>query len=298
MSVIFIGTGVFGIPILETLAHDERIKIPLVVSAQDKAQGRKLVIKPTPIKEIAQANKLIIQQPKFIEELKQKFIQEKPDFSLVVSYGALIKKDILEIPKVAAINIHASLLPKYRGASPIQEAILQGEKKTGITWIKMNEKMDAGDIIAQKEIAIDENDTSETLAKKLSQLAAQTTPHLLSNFIKNPQATKQNEEKATYCRKIKSGEGLLSLNKETAQQMLRKIRAYTPWPGCFIFWHKKRIKIVQAQLSEEKMNAGEIRIEEKRKLFIGTSEGVLEILKVHPAGKRVMRVEAFLRGIQ
>lgn len=296
ISVIFIGTGAFGVGALQKLATDPNFHIPLVVTGQDKAVGRGLKTVFSPVKEIALANKLIAQQPLSIGELKQKLIQLKPDYLLVVAYGEIIKKEILDIPTIASVNIHASLLPKYRGASPIQESILHGDNQTGITWIKMNSKMDTGDIIAQKSLEISEDDTFETLSKRLSYLASQNTGETLKKFAENKLAMPQNDSLATYCRKIQKNDGFIDVHKETAEEILRKIRAYTPWPGCSILWNGKRLKITQAVMGEQKISTGVVQVVDGKILAIGTLKGTLLPLKVQPESKREMDIAEFLKG--
>lgn len=296
LSVIFIGTGGFGVPTLNVLASDQRFNIPFVITGQDKSSGRGLKTNFSPVKNAAIANKLIVQQPKSLNELKQDFIQTKPDYFLVIAYGEIIKKDILNIPSIVAVNIHASLLPKYRGASPIQEAILHGDQKTGITWIKMNEKMDAGEAIKQITFKIESEDTYETLSNALSDLAAKNTAQILIKFSQNKKSLKQNEDRTSYCRKIKRQDGFIDVYKQNAEEITRKIRAYTPWPGCWIFLNGKRLKIIQAEIGEQKISSGEIRILDKKTLGLGTVKGTLLPLKVQPESKREMSIEEFLRG--
>lgn len=296
LSVIFIGTGEFGTSILESLVKDPRIHIPFVITGQDKPAGRNLKITSSPVKEAAIANKLIVHQPTRLVELKQKLIQEKPDFLFICAYGEILKKEILEIPKYGAVNIHGSLLPKYRGASPIQETILQGDKTAGVTWILMNEKMDNGNIIEAKEISVSPEDTAPSLSHKLAGLAAQNTARVLIDFSLTRVSLKQNENLASYCRKIKKDNGLLDFHQETAEFMLRKIRAYTPWPGCYILWNKKRLKIITAGKVEQKIGSGEVRVENEKALFIGAKEGCLAPLIVQPESKKPMGIAEFLRG--
>lgn len=296
LSVIFIGTGGFGVPTLNILASDQRFNIPFVITGQDKSSGRGLKTNFSPVKNAAIANKLIVRQPKSINELKQDLIQAKPDYFLVVAYGEIIKKDILDIALFGSVNIHASLLPKYRGASPIQEAILHNDSETGITWIKMNEKMDAGEAIKQITFKIESEDTYETLSNALSDLAAKNTAQILIKFSQNKKSLKQNEDRTSYCRKIKRQDGFIDVYKQNAEEITRKIRAYTPWPGCWIFLNGKRLKIIQATIGEQKISSGEIRILDKKTLGLGTVKGTLLPLKVQPESKREMSIEEFLRG--
>lgn len=298
MRVIFIGTGDLGVPVLEALSHDKRFTIPCVITGQDKKAGRKLQITFSPIKEAALKNKLIVQQSRTISDLKQKIIQENPDFLLVISYGEIIKKDILEIPKFGAINIHPSLLPKYRGPSPVQETILHGDNETGVTWIRMTQKMDAGPIIACLKIPVSTQNDFTTLTKKLQSIAANETGNVLEQFYTSQISTPQNDAQATYCKKISKNDGLLSPQKENAEYMMRKIRAYAEWPGCFLELNRKRIKIIQAKVGEQKISSGEIQITDNKILAIGTLKGTLLPTIVKPESKREMTIEEFLRGQQ
>jgi methionyl-tRNA formyltransferase len=296
LSVIFVGTGEFGAKILSALASDKRIKIPFVVTGEDKPVGRNLKLTPNTIKLTGLLNNLIIHQPQRIEDLKDKIVQAQPDYLLVVAYGEIIKKGILQIPKHGSINIHGSLLPKHRGASPIQEAILNGDKTIGITWILMNEKMDAGDIVAQKEIPILPEDTYGSLSEKLSDLSAQFTGDVLCDFADINKSFPQNDKGATYCKKIEKKDGLIDPTKETAEQIERKIRGYNPWPGCFLQLDGKRLKITKAATTEQKIDAGKIEVINGTTLLIGTKKGTLIPLRVQPESKKEMDVGEFLRG--
>lgn len=301
ISVIYVGTGEFGVPILNTLASHKRIRIPFVTTGQDKPSGRHLEMHGSAVKETALKNKLIVHQSNHITELKQKIIQANPDFLLVCSFGEIIPLEILKIPKFGSVNIHGSLLPKYRGASPIQEALRHGDTITGITWTLMNEKMDAGEIIEKRELKINPEDNYETLWPRMSKLAAEATFDILMNFAKTCKKTPQDESKATYCRKIKKQDGEINVMQESATEIVNKIRAYTPWPGCFIFWNGKRLKIIQAITAEQKISsgvigAGEVKILNGNILAIGTQKGTLLPTRVQMEGKREMGIEEFLRG--
>lgn len=299
LSVIFIGTGAFGEKTLLSLMADPEIEISAVITGQDKLSGRGLKTHLSPVKEVALANKLIVHQPKHTTELKQKIIQLKPDYLLIVAYGEIIKKDILNIPRIAAVNIHGSLLPKYRGASPIHESLLNGDKITGVTWIVMNEAMDSGDIIGQTEIPITDIDDYQILSEKLAKIAAKDTPKILKEFAKTRNQKKQDSTHISYCRKIKRADGEIDVHKEDALTIVHKIKAYTPWPGCYIFWNKKRLKIIQAEIVEQKISSGQIEIKNNNKnLLIGTKKNALSLLKVQPESKRVMNIEEFLRGLK
>lgn len=296
LSVIYVGTGEFGVTILRALASHKRVRIPFVITGQDKPSGRYLEIHGSAIKEVSLKNKLIVHQSAHITELKQKIIQANPHFLVVCSFGEIIPLGILKIPKFGSVNIHGSLLPKYRGASPLQEALLHGDTITGITWTLMNEKMDAGEIIEKRELKINHEDNYETLWPRMSELAAEATFDVLTNFAKINKKTPQDESKATYCRKIKKEDGEIHVTRESAQDIVNKIRAYTPWPSCFIFWNDKRLKIIQAAVSEQKISSGEVAVTNDKVLAIGTRKGALLPMRVQMEGKREMEIGEFLRG--
>lgn len=296
IKMIFIGTGEFGSPILEALSANNKIEIPFVITGEDKAAKRSLKLMPSPIKQTAMANKLFTQQAHSIRDLKQKIAQASPDVLLVVSYGEIIPKDILEIPIRGAINIHGSLLPKYRGASPISASLLNGDKITGVTWIKMTGKMDAGPIIDKKELLMEAEDNYDSLSVKLSRLAAIHTGNAIETFVKTGKSAEQDQRNATYCKKIEKADGILNPYHETAKQMIRKIKAYSSWPKCSIPWNNKRLIITSAAIGEQKIGSGRIEVFGGRILAIGTQEEVLLPIKVQPESKREMSIEEFLRG--
>ncbi len=296
LSVIFVGTGDFGVDILEALLKDPKIRISFVITGLDKPSGRGLKTVFSDIKTLALKNKLIVHQPRRITEMKQKIIQEKPDFILVVAYGEIIKKDLLDIPQYGSVNVHASLLPKYRGASPVQEALLRGDGETGVTWILMNEKMDQGDIIAQRSLTIDARDTHLALSEKLSRLAATVCARVLIDYSKTHLSIPQNETQASLCKKILKDDGRINFGEETAEEIIQKIKAYTPWPGVFFVLNGKRIKITQALIGEQKISSGEVALENSKIMAIGTRKNALLPLRVQPESKREMSIEEFLRG--
>ena len=296
LSLIFIGTGGFGAPVIGSLISSNKFRLPFVITGEDTKAGRSFKLTSSAIKNCALANNLIVHESRSISALRQKIMQEKPDFLLVVDFGEIIPEDVLSIAKIGAVNIHPSLLPKYRGASPLQETILHGDSVTGVSWILMSNKMDAGPIVAQKRIAVSATDAFYSLSKKLSALAAKETAGVLSNFAHSPAAQKQDESMATYCRKITKEDGFIDLHKETAEQILRKIRAYEAWPGCFIFWNGKRLKIIQAATGEQKISSGMVAAEDGKVLALGTRKDALLPSVVQPESKCEMRIEEFLRG--
>jgi len=272
-KIIFIGTSSFAITTLEELIENN-YEILAVITAPDKPVGRKQEVIPSPVKEIALKYNLLILQPKKIAEIEKKIHELKPDLILVSSYGQMIPKSILDIPKKKSLNLHPSLLPKYRGASPIQTAILNGEKTTGITIMKIDEKMDHGSIIAQQETDIKPDDTYESLESRLSEEITKLLIEILPRYFKNKIKPKiQDEDNATYTKILTRDDGRIDL-KENVQKIERKVRAFYPWPGTWTEINNQRIKILKVKIKD----------------------GFLFLELIQPAGKKPMTGEEFFRG--
>lgn len=301
-QVVFFGTSEFAVPTLETLTENQDITVEAVITQPDKPTGRSHILTPSPIKIFAREKNLSILQPKNFKENREiyKILKQlKPDFFVVVSYGQILPEKILEIPKYAAINIHASLLPKFRGASPIQEALLKGEEETGISIIAMNDKIDQGDLLLLKKISIEKNDTYTTLERKLAILSSQLIVPVLKDYAeKTLTPLRQNHEKATYCRKIKKNDAIIQWNKETAQEILNKIKAFILWPQAYTFWNNKRLKILKASVipSTQKGKPGSFIFLEKEKIVVTCKKDLLVLEEVQLEGKKEMSIQKFLRG--
>ena len=231
MKIVFFGTPIFAAPILETLAEIPNFKILKVDTQPDKPVGRKGEITPPPVKKTALDLGLDVIQPQNKKELIEDLKGIKADFFIVVAYGMIIPEKVLNIPKFGSINIHTSLLPNYRGASPIHESILNGDKETGITLIKIDSKLDHGPIILMKKIEIEESDNLTTLNAKLSNLSSQILPLALEDIKSGLlQPIEQEHSKATFCRKIKKSDGEISFDM-SARKILNMVKDYTPWPS-------------------------------------------------------------------
>lgn len=300
-SVVYFGSPKIAIPPLSALLENGPLKVNSVVTQLPKKMGRKQVLSPTPIEEFAGLNKLIIQYMR--SKAEHEYIKKQTDFFIVCAYGKILPKSLLEIPKFGAINIHFSLLPKYRGASPIQEALLHGDTVTGVTFILMNEGLDEGDILLQESIEIKNEDNAQTLSEKLSVLSAKLLSSLLLQLAEGKiLARPQDHKKASYCRKIKKEDAEIHPQKETTMKIYNKIRAYTPWPGTFMKIGEKRVKILRVTPEPivggeniKKITPGGWLIENK-KLYLGTKNGVLEIQQIQPEGKKPMSASEFIRG--
>jgi len=284
LKIIFIGTSSFAVPILEKLI-EHKYQILVIITNPDKPSGRKKELTPSPVKQTGLKHKLSVLQPDKISDLYDKISQLKPDLIVTASYGQIIDKKILDIPRYGSVNLHPSLLPKHRGPSPIQTAILNGDKKTGISIMLMDEKMDHGPIISQKEIKISSNDTYQSLEKKLSFESAGFLIKILPQYIRKqikPQA--QNENQASYSKILTRQDGKIDWN-QSALEIERKVRAFYPWPGTWTNMNNKRIKILKAKATIKKQEAS-----------LPTGDGFLTLELVQPQDKKPMTGQEFFRG--
>ncbi len=297
IRIIFFGTPEFAVSSLESLAKSSNIKIETVITQPDKPAGRKNRPKPPPVKLAAEQLKLKVHQPHDKNELLKILKSYKCDFFVVIAYGMILPKEILELPKYGAINVHASLLPKYRGASPIQECLLNDDKETGISIMAMDEKLDHGKIFIIKRIKINENDNFESLSKKMSDQSSEILPHVLQDIVEEtlkPVPQDESHTKPTYCRKIQKNDGQIKWNK-TAENILNMIRAYTPWPSAYTDFKGRKLKIIEATTTDENIEPGKVIVEQKI-LKIGTIQGSVIPKKVQLEGKNPMSIADFLNG--
>lgn len=297
MKVIFFGTPQFAVLSLNELKK-QKIDIAAVVTQPDKPAGRKKVMTKSPVKQCAEDLNLKILQPRNQKELFDSLKGLKADFFIVIAYGMILSKEILQIPKYSCINVHASLLPKYRGASPIQEALLNGDKSTGISIMKMDEKLDHGPIYLIKKIEIEAKDDLTSLSNKMAKLSGEILPHVLKDIVEGLLiAIKQDEDhqKSSYCRKIKKEDGKINWKKQSAKEVQNMIRAYSPWPGVYTDFKDKKLKILDSETVEESLNPGQFKVDGKA-LKIGTAKGVLIPKKVQIEGKNEMDITSFING--
>lgn len=302
-KIVFFGTPEFAAAILKSLI-DNDYNIAAVFTQPDKKVGRKQEVIYSPVKDLALQNGIEIFQPESLREsgLNEKIKKINPDLFIVAAYGKILPIAILEIPKLGAINIHASLLPKYRGASPVQCAILSGEKETGITLMRMNEKMDEGDILLKEKIKINENDTTDKMMKKLAELGAKMTVKFIPDWVEEKiKPTKQNHADATYCKPVKKEDGKINWD-ETADDIFRQWRAYFPWPGIFsdlkIKNQSKRLKLLEIEIVSE-VETGEKPgkiIKYNQETAVQAKKGLVVLKKIQLEGKKEMKIDDFVRG--
>lgn len=301
MRIIFLGTPEFAVPSLQKLHANPDFEIAGVFCEPDRPQGRKQILTAPPVKMLAKKLKLPVFQPEKIREEKwvQKVREINPDLAAVVAFGQIIPKSILDIPKFGFLNLHPSLLPKYRGASPIQAAILNGDKKTGISIMLLDEEMDHGPVLKQKKIKLQGNETAEILHDKLAKTGAELLMRTAEDWKnKEIKARPQNHKKATFTKILKREDGLIDFNK-SAKEIEQKIRAYFPWPGTFMMWQGKRLKILPAKLCGHLVatskKTGEL-FETDKKLAVRCKKNALILKRVQLEGKNEMSGEEFLRG--
>lgn len=296
-KIIFAGTTEFGVPTLEKLKKN--YELVLVITQPDKPVGRKQVLTPPPIKIWAQKNNIPVEQPERIKNLESRIKDLNPDLLLVVAYGQIIPKAILDIPKFGAINIHGSLLPKYRGASPIQAAILNGDKETGITLIKMDEKMDHGPIIAKEVVRLTGEETFAALYEKLSQVSAELIAQILPDwFARRLKPAQQVHSMATFTKLINRADAKIDWSS-SAKMIDQQIRALNPEPGTWTMLDGKVIKILSAKL----LNESKIELPGKIYSHVGEMavkcvDGSLIIKEIQPEGKKPMAGRDFLNGLK
>jgi len=290
------GTPEFSVPVLNSLIQN--YNIITVVTQPDKKVGRKQELTSSPVKKVALENKIEVLQP---DKIDQSFVSEikeiNPDLIVVVAYGFILPQELLNIPKYGVINIHASLLPKYRGASPIQSAILNGDQVTGVSIMLINEKMDQGPILSQSEADIEPGETFSSLHDKLailgSHLLIDTLPKYLNQEIK---PIIQDDTQATYCQKITKDDGKIDWSKP-ATEIETMIRAFDPWPETWSYWGDKKLKILAGTVNNSRTldKAGTI-LKDGDNLLICTGEGNLQVKKIQLEGKKEMGVKDFLNG--
>lgn len=299
MKIIFFGTSEFAVVSLRTLIRSEH-DISFVVTQPKKERGRGLKLLPTDVEAYSQEEGIEVSackdvnSGKFIERLKK----SRADIFVVVDFGQILSDELLNIPKLFSLNIHASLLPEYRGAAPIQRAILDGKKETGVTIMKITRPLDSGDIIAQTRVAIEGNDDSVTLRKRLSDLGAELLIRTLER-IDNADVTftKQDESRVTYAAKIKKEDGLI-IWQGPAEKIINQIRACNPWPSAYTYFNGRLLKVLKAEVLDKDRDAqpGSVVKAGKDKIIIACKDAYISIIELQLEGKKPLNAVDFLRG--
>ncbi len=303
-KVVFMGTSDFAADILKALVKANYNLVTIYTRADSKI-GRKQEINETPIKQIAQEKNLLVLQPeKFTPEVIAELENIKPDLIVVAAYGKILPKRVLEIPKFGCLNVHPSLLPKFRGPSPVQNTLLFGAKQTGTTIMLMDAGMDSGDILAQEKIDIKPKELFPQLLKRLALLSAELLEKTIPLWLeKKIETEKQNPQEATLCQLIERGDGKINWNQE-AYEIFNQYRALYPWPGVFTFWESKENLILRLKLTDIDWKKDNSSFEnEIGKVFqkndsigVQTLQGVILLNEVQLEGKKSMKIKDFLNG--
>lgn len=292
MDVIFMGTPSYADEILKRLIEDVEINVVAVYTQPDKPVGRKKVLTPPPVKETALQHSIKVYQPQKLRErdVVAELQTIKCDFIVVAAYGQILPKEILD--HAPCINLHASILPQYRGASPIQQTLLNGDSKTGVTAMLMDVGLDTGDIIKISEIEVSDDEMVSSLFERLTDVASELTVDVLKNYSSFSQE-KQDESKATHCTKITKAEGMVSF--DDAEELYNKYRAFTPWPGIYL---ESGLKLKKILLSDtiSSNEAGKILSINKESIVVGCKKGTLEIFDLQPQSKKEMNVISYING--
>lgn len=300
MKLVFCGTPQFAVPSLEKLAA-AGFDVRLVISQPDRPQGRGMQLTAPPVKQAALKLGLPVIQPDKIkknEELQKQLAEITPDAIIVVGYGRIIPPWMLQLPRFGNINVHGSLLPKYRGAAPIQWAIACGETVTGVTTMRLDEGLDTGDILLQQKMEVLPEDTAITLAPRMAAIGADLLVETLRRLEQGSiTPIAQDHSQATLAPILKKEDGLVDFNR-TAAEIHNRLRGFQPWPGAYTSFRGKSLKIIEARPSEDSLSLqnGELR-GQGDKLFVGCSGGtILELLQLQPEGKKAITVREFLSG--
>ncbi len=302
VKIIFMGTPEFALPSLDALAKSEQ-EIIAVVTQQDKPRGRRLAVAPPAVKRRAlELGLRVLQPPKLADaDFMRQIADINPDLIAVVAYGSFLHRALRELPRLGTINLHPSLLPKYRGAAPIPRAILDGENKTGVTILYIEEDIDAGDIVAQEEVPIPPDATCESLSAQLAEAGS----GLLLNAVRDIEkdgATRRPQDSAgaTFAPKVAKSEGLIDWHSP-AVELARRVRAFYPWPGAYTHFishgDTMLLKVLDAEPdTEESCDPGVVMRCDDRGIHVGTGRGCLVLKEVQPEGKKRMTAAQFLAG--
>ncbi len=297
-KIIFMGTPIFAAEILEALIANG-YNIDLVVSQPDKKVGRKQVLTPTPVKNVALKHNIEVFQPERIRTDFTPIVERNADLIITAAYGQIVPDEVLNAPKIECVNVHGSLLPKYRGGAPIHYSVLNGDKKTGVTIMKMVSKMDAGAIITQAEFPIAENDTTAIVHDNMIEVGKDLLLATLPSLLKNEyMLTEQDEAEVTYSPNISKEQERIIWNNP-AQVVHNQIRGLSSWPGSYAMLDDKRFKVYLSQLVQKEATGvpGSIAQIEEDGIVVNCQDQMVKLTRVQPAGKKQMNASDFVKGI-
>jgi methionyl-tRNA formyltransferase len=298
MNLVFAGTPRFAVPTLETLV-EARFPVSLVITQPDRARGRGLELGASPVKQSALRLGIPVLQPEKIKanaEFRAQLTELKPEAIIVVGYGRLIPQWMIDLPRYGNLNLHASLLPKYRGAAPIQWAIAEGETVTGVTIMRIDAGLDTGDILLQRQIGIESDDTAESLAPRLAVIGAGLVIETLRGLEAGRiQPHPQDHSQATLAPILKKEDGIIDFQR-SATEIRNRMRGFQPWPGAVTSFRGKNVQVWSAKISAAAVPVAEIRVEGDRLLVGCGHDTALELLELQPEGKKRMPVRDFING--
>jgi methionyl-tRNA formyltransferase len=301
MRIVFMGTPEFAVPALESLVNNG-YEVVAVYTQPDKASGRGRIVEESPVKKAALKLNLNVLQPANLKsgEIRAHLAELKPDVIVVAAFGQILPQSVLEIPPFGCINIHPSLLPRFRGVAPVPAAILNGDEFTGVSIMLMDKGVDTGPVLTRAQISVSPQDTTDVLMEKLSRIGAQLLLDILLRWFRKEIAPQpQNDNNATYMKMLTKEVGEIDW-KLSAVEIWRRVRAYQPWPGCYTKWQGKQLKIIEAipLVGEGTIEPGEVvaGMEGSAAFGVVSGNGILGVIKVQLEGKKVMTSEEFLRG--
>jgi len=299
IRIVFMGSPAFALPSLSALAATRIYQVVGVITQPDRSSGRGRELKSPPLKTLALELNIPVMQPEKLRtpEAMRQLQAWNPDLIIVAAFGQILKKDVLDLPRYGCINVHASLLPRWRGAAPVNAAILAGDEEMGVTIMQMDVGLDTGPMLAKKSIRLKPDDTTDSVLGALSTLGADllldTLPKYLSGEL---QPVPQPTEGATYAPMLKKEDGLLDFS-HPAIELERRVRAMNPWPGAWFDWKGNPLKVVKASvISGEKGLASGSRLTVEGRPAVQSAEGILILDEVQPAGKKAMPGKSFLAG--
>ncbi len=300
LKTVFLGTPEFSVSTLNEIYNNEHLDLKFVVSNPSKKRDRGQKIKNPPVIDFCIKNNIKYFQAEKInhsEEIISKIKNEKIDLIIVLAFSQFISQQILDLPQIGCFNIHTSLLPKYRGAAPVQYALLNNDDMTGVSIQKMVKKMDAGDLCFSKEIPIDKSDNAQSLFLKLQEEAASSIKPFITSIIDDKLSfTPQDENQVSFAPLIKKEDARINLKEENYLKILGKVRAYSIWPKAFVCLNNKTVKILKIEESKEKIEAGKVEIKYGQLLF-GSKDKSFRALELQPGGKRKMSDIDFINGL-
>jgi methionyl-tRNA formyltransferase len=301
LRIVFMGSPELAVPTLEQLAAD-RFNVVAVYTQPDRPAGRGRVLVTPAIKEAALKMGVKVEQPETLRNEAElaRLAEYKPDAIVVCAFGQILTQELLDIPRFQCINVHFSLLPRHRGASPVASAILSGDEFTGVSIQLVRKKLDTGPLLAQAAVPIAPQDNTGTLMSKLAIIGASLLVDALTGWMRGEkEPLPQKESEASYFSQINKEDGEIDW-KLPALTIWRRVRAYDPWPGCYTTWRGKKVKIVEAEALTEAASPGAGKVISlrggKSELGIGTGEGVLGVIKLQLQGKKIVSAAEFLRG--